>query len=420
MFLAPRCRKSFSIVFRAYSDSVHQRPPVKWHYRRRKPPNRQQLRVSRDLARLLPQGDFPTRSNGYVSVEALLKHAAFRTVDFATLEKVIRYDRKPQYHLVYEPWDGVGSSWWIRGNYASARRVPEYSAVDTSLDLRRLTSATQVPTLVHGTTLKAWEAVCQQPGLHRMSQNYIHLADEVVGDTVKGMQTAAEVLITIDVARVLAADVKIYVSRDGVYLSPGDADGFLERRFFRRVERVRVSTTPVWDREELDKLRRIVSAEEVSGLVHGTSLRAWDVIATQPGIHRMSRNYIHLGQGVKGDIVKGMQRSSEVLISIDVASALAEGIEFYVSRSGAVLTPGNADGYLERRFFSAVQATVRRRPSRLAQLRAWERSKRTEMTGIPVRFPIPLIGPPVKGLRRPMAVFFQHLQNPPSRSRLRL
>ncbi|KAJ7034775.1 KptA family-domain-containing protein [Mycena alexandri] len=407
-----RCRKSFSIIFRAYSDFGDRPPPAQWHRPRKKGPDRQQLRVSRHLARLLrPRGDFPTRSNGYVSVEALLKHAAFRGVDFAMLEKVVRDDQKARYHLVYEPWEGLGSSWWIRSSEAWAREVPRQAPADTSLDLRRLTSALQIPTVLHGTTLKAWEAISQQPGLHRMSQSYIHLATEIVGDTIKGMDNPSEVLISIDVARALKADVKFYVARDGVVLTPGNTDGYLERRFFQRVEQVKVSATPVrgWDREELYALRRVVSAEEVSEVVHGTSVRAWDAISTQPGIHRMSRNYIHLGQGVKGNVVNGMQRPSEILINIDIANALAAEIEFYVSRSGAVLTPGNADGFLERRFFSGVESTVPRRPSRAQTLlRRWARM-REELHAFPRRFPIPLIGPPVKGLKRPRAAFFQHL-----------
>jgi 2'-phosphotransferase len=59
------------------------------------------------------------------------------------------------------------------------------------------------------------------------------------------MQTASEVLISIDVARAMEADIKFYVSPDGVILTPGDELGYLERRFFRRVERIKVRANSV-------------------------------------------------------------------------------------------------------------------------------------------------------------------------------
>ncbi|KAJ7334681.1 KptA family-domain-containing protein [Mycena albidolilacea] len=251
MFTFPfdgRCRKFLPIMFRAYSGPAAEQPPPpkRWPGRRRKAVDAHQMRVSRQLARIMRYGGrygfLPTRANGYVNVEALLKQASFRGVDFATLEKVVRQDQKSRYHLAYEPWYCKSSSWWIRANPES--RESETNP-DTSLDLRRVRSAHEIPTAVHGTSLSAWELISKQPGLHRMSRNYIHLAKGVVGDVVNGMQTASEVLISIDVARAMEADIKFYVSPEGVILTPGDEMGYLERRFFRRVERIKVRANSV-------------------------------------------------------------------------------------------------------------------------------------------------------------------------------
>ncbi|KAF7361237.1 Trna 2-phosphotransferase 1-like [Mycena sanguinolenta] len=213
------------------------------------------MRVSRQLSRLMRNGGrygyFPTRANGYVSVEALLNHASLRGVDFATLEKVVRQDQKSRYHLAYEPWYNKTSSWWIRANPES--RESETNP-DTSLDLRRLRSPKEIPVAIHGTSLRAWESISKQPGLHRMSRNYIHLAKGVVGDMVNGMQTPSEVLISIDVTRAMEADIKFYISPTGVILTPGDEMGYLARQFFLRVERVKVRASSVL-REDSARVR---------------------------------------------------------------------------------------------------------------------------------------------------------------------
>ncbi|KAJ6510380.1 KptA family-domain-containing protein [Mycena sanguinolenta] len=245
------------------------------------------MRVSRQLSRLMRHGGrygyFPTRANGYVSVEALvciLNHISLRGVDFATLEKVVRQDQKSRYHLAYEPWYNKSSSWWIRANPES--RESETNP-DTSLDLRRIRSAKEIPVVIHGTSLSAWESISKQPGLHRMSRDYIHLAKGVVGDMVNGMQTPSEVLISIDVTRAMEADIKFYVSPTGVILTPGDELGYLARRFFLRVERVKVrassvlreDSTMVKSREghvdkpppELSKKRLMQSKEKEPGKV---------------------------------------------------------------------------------------------------------------------------------------------------------
>ncbi|KAJ6589136.1 KptA family-domain-containing protein [Mycena capillaripes] len=259
MFLFPfegRCRKLLPVMFRAYSTGPAERPPKRWHGRRRKAPDPNQMRVSRQLSRLMRYGAgsgfLPTRSNGYVNVEALLNHLSLRGVDFEMLEKVVRDDQKSRYHLAYEPWYCKNSSWWIRAN---PHNRESDTMDDTSLDLKRIISAKEIPIAFHGTSLSAWKVISQQPGLHRMSRNYIHLAKGVVGDMVNGMQTPSEVLISIDVARALEADIKFYVSPNGVILTPGNEMGYLERRFFMRVERVKVSATPVpgWERRDEDK-----------------------------------------------------------------------------------------------------------------------------------------------------------------------
>ncbi|KAI8985531.1 KptA family-domain-containing protein [Trametes punicea] len=89
--------------------------------------------------------------------------------------------------------------------------------------------------------------------------------------------------------------------------------------------------------------------------VHGTNKRAWESIKEQ-GLSKMTRNHIHLAQGVAGSgVISGMRSSSQILIYVDVQKAIDAGIKFYISANGVVLTDGDERGFLHPSFFSRVE-----------------------------------------------------------------
>ncbi|TFK88431.1 hypothetical protein K466DRAFT_488950 [Polyporus arcularius HHB13444] len=95
--------------------------------------------------------------------------------------------------------------------------------------------------------------------------------------------------------------------------------------------------------------------------VHGTNKAAWEVISEsdfqEQGLSKMTRNHIHLAQGVPGSgVISGMRKSSDILIYIDVQKAIDAGIKFYMSANGVVLTEGDDRGYLKPEFFSRVES----------------------------------------------------------------
>uniref|UniRef100_A0A452IMH6 2'-phosphotransferase n=1 Tax=Gopherus agassizii TaxID=38772 RepID=A0A452IMH6_9SAUR len=71
-------------------------------------------------------------------------------------------------------------------------------------------------------------------------------------------------------------------------------------------------------------------------MVHGTYLRHWPAIC-RGGLSRMGRNHIHLAPGLPGD-----------------GHVLSDGIQFYRSANGVILTPGDAEGLLPPRYFQRV------------------------------------------------------------------
>ncbi|KAL0973861.1 hypothetical protein UPYG_G00212150 [Umbra pygmaea] len=96
--------------------------------------------------------------------------------------------------------------------------------------------------------------------------------------------------------------------------------------------------------------------------VHGSYLRHWPSIHSQ-GLSRMNRTHIHLARGLPGEdgVISGMRKDCDLAIFIDVPKALSDGIQFFWSDNGVLLTPGDGEGKLLPRYFSRA---LRLRPTR--------------------------------------------------------
>ncbi|CAD7973122.1 unnamed protein product [Amoebophrya sp. A25] len=106
--------------------------------------------------------------------------------------------------------------------------------------------------------------------------------------------------------------------------------------------------------EEL--LEKIESADRLKGhAIHGTYMVHWPFIREQ-GLSKAARNHIHLAQGMpeSDHKIQGMRSSAEVFIYVDVALALRDGMTFFLSKNGVILTPGH-DGWLAPKYFKNVK-----------------------------------------------------------------
>ncbi|KAJ8919269.1 hypothetical protein NQ315_003853 [Exocentrus adspersus] len=90
-------------------------------------------------------------------------------------------------------------------------------------------------------------------------------------------------------------------------------------------------------------------------VIHGTRYTSWNTIKKE-GLSRMKRNHIHFARGLPGDesVISGMRSSAEVFIYINLPLALSEGIKFFKSANGVILSPGNDMGIIEPRHFLKV------------------------------------------------------------------
>ena len=107
-----------------------------------------------------------------------------------------------------------------------------------------------------------------------------------------------------------------------------------------------------------EKLLTPVTDEFMEGkeCIHGTSWKALQGIIAEGGISRRSRQHVHFAVGLPGDsgVISGMRQSCRVAIYVDVKKAMRNGVKFYVSDNGVLLSEGNADGKVPIEFFTKV------------------------------------------------------------------
>jgi 2'-phosphotransferase len=110
-----------------------------------------------------------------------------------------------------------------------------------------------------------------------------------------------------------------------------------------------------------------LTPEELAGMpvvVHGTYTDVWENHIRTEGLRRMERNHIHFATGTppaknrsggsgteKAAVVSGMRKSCQVYIYVDASKCARDGIEFYRSDNGVLLTSG-IDGTLSTEYFS--------------------------------------------------------------------
>lgn len=101
-------------------------------------------------------------------------------------------------------------------------------------------------------------------------------------------------------------------------------------------------------------LMRITDPSEHPIVVHGTYLRCWpDILRT--GLSKMARNHIHMARGEPGTsgVISGMRTSCQVMIYIDLPAAMRDGIPFWISENGVILSEG-ISGKIAPRYFKKV------------------------------------------------------------------
>ena len=95
-------------------------------------------------------------------------------------------------------------------------------------------------------------------------------------------------------------------------------------------------------------------------VIHGTYLCFWDKILESGGLKAMGRNHVHCSTGLPegGEVVSGMRKDAEVLVYVDVEKSLRDGVVWWVSENGVVLTEGDGEGLVPVKYFKEVRGRV--------------------------------------------------------------
>ncbi|KAL3425982.1 tRNA 2-phosphotransferase 1 [Phlyctema vagabunda] len=94
-------------------------------------------------------------------------------------------------------------------------------------------------------------------------------------------------------------------------------------------------------------------------VVHGTYFAFYEAIVQSGGLKKMTRNHIHCSTGIPGEdtaVKSGMRNDAEILIYIDIQKCLADaqGIKWWMSENGVVLTEGDEQGLVPTKFWKTV------------------------------------------------------------------
>ena len=106
-----------------------------------------------------------------------------------------------------------------------------------------------------------------------------------------------------------------------------------------------------------DQLLNLISPSKLKDMtiIHGTNKDAWENIKHQ-GLSRMNRNHVHFAAGLPENdgVISGMRKSCQIHIYINGSKCAEDGLTFYLSDNGVILTSGDDSGMLPCSCFLSV------------------------------------------------------------------
>ena len=176
-------------------------------------------------------------TDGFVAVSELLEKKAFRGSSLEDFQGIVANCPKQRFGIKQE-----AGRWFIRANQGHSIKRVENAEL-----LIPIKSPREIPDgiCIHGTYRSCLRQIEAQ-GLSRMKRNHIHFTPRLVTDPTRphsGFRASCDTLIYLNVDAVLAAGIKLYISSNGVILSPGNKDGFIPPQFFSKIVDRRTHTS---------------------------------------------------------------------------------------------------------------------------------------------------------------------------------
>jgi 2'-phosphotransferase len=191
--------------------------------------------------------NIPITKNGFVSLNKIITCAKSTQEDIAY---IVLTDNKERYKMVYKK---NTNDIYIRANQG-------HSIKNILIEMKQITNSQQIPTAVHGTYYEFWKLI-KDTGLKIMNRQHVHFAKGLPGDTcvISGMRTNVQVLIYIDIDKMLQDNIKIFESENGVILSSG-IDGIIIPKYFKTVLDAKTKKQIYSVTDEIQKPKTVVGA----------------------------------------------------------------------------------------------------------------------------------------------------------------
>ncbi|ANZ75552.1 BA75_02982T0 [Komagataella pastoris] len=191
--------------------------------------------ISKALSWLLRHGaqseNLTIDKDGFVPLEEVLAHRRIKgtRASFEDVQRIVDTNDKKRFTL--QKRDG---RWFICANQGHS------IANVNGHDLKLLSTREDLPTeIIHGTYLSKIPHIIASGGLSKMTRNHVHFASgvpKVDSDVISGMRNGCNALIYLDIDKILEQqEIKFYMSKNKVILSPGNKDGIVPTSLFLKV-----------------------------------------------------------------------------------------------------------------------------------------------------------------------------------------
>ncbi|XP_006817883.1 E3 ubiquitin-protein ligase TRIM56-like [Saccoglossus kowalevskii] len=193
-----------------------------------------EVQLSKKLSNILRHNankfGFQLDKGGFLNVEDMLHHQHFRGYTIEDVKRVVTNNDKQRFALRNHPDSNLLQ---IRANQGHSVKVQ-------GLELKRITDASEYPTVIYGTYSKHLERI-KEKGLSRMGRNHIHFApgmpDEV--GVISGMRWDCDVIIVLDLEKAIKDGIEFMISANNVILSSGDEHGYISVDYFKEIRQRR-------------------------------------------------------------------------------------------------------------------------------------------------------------------------------------
>ncbi|KAG4096434.1 phosphotransferase KptA/Tpt1 [Neocallimastix lanati (nom. inval.)] len=101
-------------------------------------------------------------------------------------------------------------------------------------------------------------------------------------------------------------------------------------------------------------LKKVMDPSEIPVVIHGTYTKYLNSILDN-GLIPKNRTHIHFAKGLYGEegVISGMRYNYEIAIYIDSKKAMKDGIEFFISENGVILSTG-LNNRIDKKYFKKI------------------------------------------------------------------